>query len=400
MHRDNHCSAVSSSSTSHWWRKMHPSCGNCSKLRRFIIERAGIISADMPAAFLLTTLLTALALFLTLTGCSSTPAPPINTRLPTPTDTPTPATSPTGTPTLLPPATLEGPENGSCLECESEVRLYWSTPYVLQPNEYYRVRVWAKGRYSAFHYHKEDHFTLPSLLPGEYNWSVAIVRSTAQDEYELVSEESEWYSFEIVPPPVVRGISPMSTMQGTSVAVVVSGENFTRSLALAIGVPLQASFVNSSTITATIPTTLEVGKYSVIVKDSLGQGDSYASFTVSERPTLVPTVQPRYAQPVLGGVDIFGSDVTFHWSWTGNLAAHEYFALRVGIGTPRESKLWTKETQASWRLTEQGDHVWEVAICRGDPAKADCSGNKQLVVSERGTLGFTPPRPHPTPKPP
>jgi hypothetical protein len=384
-------------------KKMNPLSRNCSKLRRFIAEHFGVASSTVPAAFLVIAGL-AVSVILSNSACRSPkvigPTPQRVRPTPIPTDIPIPTAPLTPTLELLPPVTLEEPEDSARLSCESDVELRWSSSYALETEDYYRLKI--EGQNSSLIHLVEDHFTLPPLSPGKYNWSVAIVRSTAQNDYELVSEESEWYNFEIAPPgPVVRGISPMSTIRGTSVAVVVSGENFTHSLALTIGVPLQAAFSNPSTITATIPITLEVGEYPVIVKDSTGQGDSYVSFTVSEPPTPVSTARPRHAPPMLTGVDIFGSDVTFHWSWTGELADSDYFALRVGIGIPGESKTWTKETQASWRFTGQGEYVWEVAICRGDPAAVDCSGDKQLVVSERGTFWFAPPpEPKPTPKPP
>jgi hypothetical protein len=384
---------------------MDPFSANCSKLRRFIAEHLGITSVTMLVAFLVMASLAALVASSDL-ACSSptsttptptlTPPPP-HGRLPTPTPSPTPA------PTLLPSVTLEEPEDGSYLDCGSEVTLRWSCPGVLQANAYYRLSV--KGQApSLFHhtvYHREDHFTLPALSPGEYNWAVAIVRSTDPDKYELVSEESEWRSFEIAPPcPVVHAIWPTSMVQATGGPVLVSGENFTHSLTLTIGVPLQMTSVNSTTITATIPMTLEIGEYPVIVKDSSGAGVSSVSFIVSELPLPPPTstpsatpmpmpsitrtpIPPAYPPPILGGIDIFGCSLTFHWSWAGQLAEDEYFAPGVGIGAPGESRTWTKETQYGWILTEPGEYVWEVAICRGDPETHICN---QLAVSERGSF--------------
>lgn len=378
---------------------------SCSKLRRFIAERLGVTSITMPATFLVIVGLTVLVMLSnSACGSSASKTPPERTRpIPTPTDISTPTATLTPTPTPLPPVILEDPEDGSCLGCESPVALRWSCPYILQEGECYQLRV--KGQslsYDSLFHPAEDRFTLPALSPGKYNWAVTVVRSTDPDEYVEVSKESEWRSFEILPPTsVVYSISPTMTVQGTGVPVVISGENFTHSLALTIGVPLKASFVNSSMITATIPVTLEVGKYSVLVEGSTCDG---VSFTVSEpsAPTPIPVLtRPVYPPPVLGGVDIFGSDVTFHWSWDGKLADNDYFDLRVGIGTPGEGKTWTKETQQSWTFTGQGEYVWEIAICRGIPGAADCSGNKQLAVSERGTFWFAPPsKPKPTPKPP
>jgi hypothetical protein len=228
-------------------------------------------------------------------------------------------------------------------------------------------------------------------MPGEYDWGVEIVR---RHRYlEPVSYESARYHFEILSPPIVHSILPTCTVKETSVLVTVTGENFTHSSVLTIDVPLDVAFVDSSALKAIVPKTLELGEYPVIVKNSFGQGDSFAFFTVlTPTPTPRPvTPQPVYPKPVLGGLEIHGHDVTFHWSLAGTLGANDYFALRVGIGFPGESKLWTKETKAGWRFTEQGEYVWEVAVCRGDPAEADCSGDKQLAVSEQSTFWFTPP---------
>jgi hypothetical protein len=245
----------------------------------------------------------------------------------------------------------------------------------------------------VFFYLKEDHFTLPALSQGVYNWAVAIVRSIAPDKYEPVSTESDWYSFEIAPPtPFVHSISPTSTVQGAGVPVVVSGENLTRSLAIVIGdVTLQTTFVDSSTIAATIPVTLEVGRYPVGIEDLIGEVVWSGFFTVLRPPAPTPGVMhtpipPAYPPPELGGIDIFGCSLTFYWTWTGELAEDEYFAPRVGLGSPGESRTWTKEIEYSCTLEEAGGYVWEVAICRGDPETHICN---LLAVSERGGFWFS-----------
>lgn len=227
-----------------------------------------------------------------------------------------------------------------------------------------------RGSDSFLVYLGRDHFTLSGLSPGKYNWTVAVVRSTASDEYVAVSEQSDSYDFEILPPaPVVKVISPTSTFQGTSVPVVVSGENLTHSLALTIGVPLQATFVDTSTITATIPITLEVGEYPVIVRDSLGQGDSYAFFIVSEpippplpsKPspwnpaTPIPSVAPPGYDPHLtcvvescapapqlvgpeNGVEVrFSSTIHLQWMWDYCLPPEWKFAIRISDASPPHS---------------------------------------------------------------
>lgn len=305
----------------------------------------------------------------------------------TPVDTPTPAIRLTPTPTLCPPVTLEEPENGSRLEFGATVMLRWSAPYDLLEEEYYQLRIQVKGHDASTNYPTvEDHYHLPILLPGEYIWSVSIVRSVASERYELVSKGSEWRSFQIVPlPPVVHSISPTDMLQGMSALVVMKGENLVYPLTLTIGIPLQVTYVNSSTITATVPTTLEVGEYPVIIMDSNGRGVSSAFFAVKDPSTPMPTASPFvYRPPTLDFGGIICCSVTLRWKWAGTLAENEWFAIRIGkLPDVPHSQTWTKEREYTFALSGAGDYVWEVAICRGDPATAACN---QLAVSEQGVF--------------
>jgi hypothetical protein len=225
--------------------------------------------------------------------------------------------------------------------------------------------------------------------PGAYNWAVTVVNSIT---HEPVSRESRSFHFHIVlPPPVVYSISPMSTLRGTSVPVVISGENFVESVALTIGVPLQATFVNSSTIIATIPVTLAVGEYSVIVADQRGRAASTAFLTVKESPSTPTPAMPWYAPPILKGISIIERNITFRWGWSGVLAENEWFAVRVGkLPDSPHSQYWGKQREYTYSLCtlggEPGDYIWEVAVCRGDPSQGGCSN--QLAVSERGVFSF------------
>lgn len=386
---------------------------NGSRLYRFIAEHIlDISSTTAPVA-----LLAIIALAIFGFACnSSMPTEPIHERkitlAPTPTSTVTP--TPTPTPTALPPVTLEEPEDGSYLGCEAPVTLRWSCPYTLQGGECYQLRV--KGQipssYSLF-YLAEDSFTLPALSLGKYNWAVTVVRSTDADEYVKLSEESEWRSFRILPSPIVHSISPTSTVQGTTgLRITVSGEHFTHSLALTIGVPLEATFVNSSTITATVPITLEVGEHPVIVKDSFGQGDSYVSFLVSEpgpslpsppsspwNPTLpVPTALPGYnpnvacvinpcapapqlIAPQNGTEFIFNSSIELRWEWAYCLPPGWKFAIQISETSPPHSYRYEDNPKliscvdgkavGRYRLPEDsrfrttpGTYYWNIAVAR------------------------------------
>ncbi len=129
-------------------------------------------------------------------------------------------------------------------------------------------------------------------------------------------------------------------------------------------------------------------------------GTPMATATPAGRPTLlVPT---PLSPPELTGLDIMGCNVTFKWAWSRELAEDEYFALNAGIGTPGYSRVWTKETQYTLVLTEVGEYVWGVDICRGDPGTHVC---EQLAVSEWGVFSFggcsaPPPLPPPPTAPP
>jgi len=367
--------------------------GNGSRLRRFVAGRLGVASTSMSATCLIIACLAVWMVFLSFACSGRRPTQPPHecTHTPTPTHTPSPTASPTPTPTPLPPVTLIKPQDDECIDCGSEVMLQWSWLRALETDEYYRLRVWGGGYKFPPFYPVEDHFDLPStLLPGEYNWAIAIVRPVGPDTYEPVSKESESFHFHIVPPPpVVRSISPTSMFRGKSVQVSIIGENFTHTVALTIGVPLSVTFVDSTKITTTIPMTLEVDQYPVIVQDPRGRGISSVFFTVEPRKATTTTTTPQpsaYPPPVLTDNTVIGCNVTFRWQWPRQLANNEWFAVRVGKAPDiPHSQYWGKEYEYTYSLSDAGDYVWEVAICRGDPATAVC---EQLAVSQRGTFSF------------
>jgi len=289
----------------------------------------------------------------------------------TPTITLTPTNTPTLPPTQIPlyaPATLTGPENDACLGCESEVMLQWICPYVLLENEYYQLKVQFKEQDSLTLYHtKDEHYHLKNLSPGEYGWAITVVRSV-NDKYEPVSEESEQRHFHILPPvPVVLGISPTSMVEGAGRQVVVSGENFTTPITLTIDIPLQIIDVDFNAITATVPATLAVKEYPVIVQDLNGRVvSSTVSFTVKKAviappvtllwncQTPVPPAPPGYnpseacvvtpcalpPQPVGpdDGAELkVGTTVEFRWTWACCLPPGWKFAIRLSDYSPPHS---------------------------------------------------------------
>ena len=122
--------------------------------------------------------------------------------------------------------------------------------------------------------------------------------------------------------------------------------------------------------------------------------------TPTRTPTdtpIPPTRTPAYPAPVLIGAQrTTGCNWKFEWQWSRTLDEDEYFAIRVGVDSPGESKEWIKEAWYEYPLTDAGGrYVWEVAICRGDPSTHIC---EQLAVSEQQSFSFTcsPTKPTPT----
>jgi hypothetical protein len=97
-----------------------------------------------------------------------------------------------------------------------------------------------------------------------------------------------------------------------------------------------------------------------------------------------PPPPPSYPPPDLVEVSIIQCNVIFKWAWPRELAENEWFAVRVGVGEPH-SVVWVKERQYTHTIPKEGEYVWEVAICRGDPATHVC---EQLNVSERHIFQF------------
>jgi tetratricopeptide (TPR) repeat protein len=102
---------------------------------------------------------------------------------------------------------------------------------------------------------------------------------------------------------------------------------------------------------------------------------------VERTRSLLETI---YDTPRLSAVEITECNITFQWNWSGELAEDEWFSLRVGAKAPT-SIVWTRETQHTISLREAGDYVWQVAVCRGDPAQGDC---EELAASEISVFSF------------
>ena len=110
--------------------------------------------------------------------------------------------------------------------------------------------------------------------------------------------------------------------------------------------------------------------------------------TSTPSPPLMPagtTTPIVYPAPELIGVDINACTVILKWNWPWQLTESEYFAVRAGIGDPGHSIAWLKDQAFAFTLKEPGEYVWEIAICRGDPATGVC---EELTISEQGVFVF------------
>lgn len=124
------------------------------------------------------------------------------------------------------------------------------------------------------------------------------------------------------------------------------------------------------------------GVWQVQDADGLPVSQELPAVVVVSRP---PTSTPAHPPPEPIGIDIMGCNVTFKWNWPGTLAADEYFAVRTGIGAPGHSRVWTKDSPYTLSLKDAGNYVWQIAICRGDPAQHHC---EQLAASDGGSFWF------------
>ena len=255
---------------------------------------------------------------------------------------------------------------------------------------------------------REDHYSLTDLSPGAYNWAVAIVRFM-RGKYKPVSEESDWYSFEIAPPPVVHSISPTSTMEGTGVTLTVRGEYFMPPLVLTIGVSLPTTFVNTSTITATIPMTLPVGEYPVVVEGLSGKRVSSVFFTVNRGKAVGPTCAPwnpatpipsvappgydpyaaciveccapapQLIEPANEAEVRYNSTIHLKWTWNYCLPSGWKFAIRISNTYPPHSHHYDDNPKliscqdgkavgdypvGKDFTTKPGIHYWNIAVVR------------------------------------
>jgi len=117
------------------------------------------------------------------------------------------------------------------------------------------------------------------------------------------------------------------------------------------------------------------------------------------KPPTPTTTPRRYPPPVLTENSIIACNVTLRWQWSGTLAEDEWFEVGIGkLPDVPHGQYWGQELEYTYSLRDAGDYVWEIAICRGDPADQYCSmGFNRLTVSTPGFFSFWGcPKPKPT----
>jgi hypothetical protein len=161
---------------------------------------------------------------------------------------------------------------------------------------------------------------LTNAAGGSYNPSVAVygnnVHVAWQDDrdgnYEI------YYKKFTIPVPTITSVSPAQANQGTTLTVVITGNNFTGAIAVAFGGIVTNSFtVNSNTqITAsiTIPTNAVPGSRNVSVTTPDGTGTLNNGFTVNAaRKKTIDYSSPAVINPPhvhITGVNVQSTQVS------------------------------------------------------------------------------------------
>jgi hypothetical protein len=178
--------------------------------------------------------------------------------------------------------------------------------------------------------------------------------------------------------PTVRGCpTTFTTTVATGSNVVYTwdfGDGYTGSGAI-VTYTYPAVGVYTAAVTATNSVNLVTSTTPVTVNKDFESDDN------EDGPPVVP-------RPELIGSVIIGCNANFKWSWSEELAENEYFAVRVGkVGIDQKplSRKWTKKYEHPYPVCD-GQYVWEIAICRGDPSLGNC---EQLAVSERDAFEVT-----------
>lgn len=123
--------------------------------------------------------------------------------------------------------------------------------------------------------------------------------------------------------------------------------------------------------------------------------------TATAPPSATPTPKqiaaPVPVSPASGAEFVKGTHAELRWNWNGDLAADEYFDVRVWPeGAPHHGVAWTKER--SYQATGQPGiaYYWAIAVIRGQDGQAQAQLSPE---SEARRLVWIVPTPTPTPTP-
>jgi len=132
------------------------------------------------------------------------------------------------------------------------------------------------------------------------------------------------------------------------------------------------------------------------------------STSAAAEPERIEYPPPTLVGPPEGS-SVHGPELGLSWAWEGELAADEYFDVRLWrLGTPERSIAWTKDRQYVERLPSQGWHSWTVVVIRGEGGviAAELSPRPEPVnftwqpEGRRGQDGASPPTATDRPAPP
>jgi uncharacterized delta-60 repeat protein len=225
-----------------------------------------------------------------------------------------------------------------------------------------------------------DNGTLTATVPATDLTHVGTASITVINPGNITSAMQ---TFTIVGPPAITGLSPSSAIQdGAQFALTVSGDNFLAgSLVLWNGAALSTTFVNTTTLRATVPTTDldQSGSASVTVSNSGVVTPSGQSFTINALPAI-SGLSPSEA--VQGGGQ-FGLSVTGSNFANGSVVRWN----GVALGTTFESVTSLTATVPASDLVA----VSTVSITVSNPGNITSTARPFAVVPPPSITGLSPP---------
>ena len=204
------------------------------------------------------------------------------------------------------------------------------------------------------------HWDFPELLEDrsiEVSFTVQIDRDALEDEESSLVQSEVWVESERIhsgapraetwnlllhPPPGLISVEPSRMPNNVSMTITIVGTDFlaTPTVTISPSLSLDVSFINTVTLTATVPAGLPLGVYTMTVTNPDAQFDTFPkAITITEAAPVaafsaVPTSGPRpftvqFTDESTGTIDL--------WSWTFGDGrsnglqnpAHTYTATRV-----------------------------------------------------------------------